>query len=343
MESYEEKQFYELVEQPQYPVLWNEEPEGRIPYGRYAYWRRKRQIRRMRQMLVMSAIAFGMIAAITFQAVNYGVTQLLGIGNTSENAVLTIAQTQGTTAAGFQESVYTRYDVADVVSEAMPSIVSITGRSIQEISSWYGYGTRSYESWSSGSGIIIGQTNERLMIATNHHVVDGTESIAVGFTNSDGSAANADNAWGYYSSMVEAQIEGIDPESDLAVVSVALSEIPDSIRNNIKIASFGDSDSLRVGTQVVAIGNALGYGQSATSGYVSALNQRLGFGNSAAAATYIQTDAAINPGNSGGALLNMQGEVIGINAAKIADDEVEGMGFAIPASVAIPVLERLMA
>lgn len=250
MEPYEEKQFYELVQQPQYPALGHVEPEGRIPYGRYAYWRRKRQMRRMRQMLVMSAIAFGMIAAITFQAVNYGAEQLLGIGNTPENAVLTISDTQETAAAGFQESVYTRNDVSDVVSEAMPSIVSITGRSIQEI--------------------------------------------------------------------------------------------PDSILDNIKIASFGDSDSLRVGTQVVAIGNALGYGQSATSGYVSALNQRLGFGNSTAA-TYIQTDAAINPGNSGGALLNMQGEVIGINAAKIADDEVEGMGFAIPASVAIPVLERLMA
>lgn len=342
MESYEEKQFYELVEQPQYPVLWNEEPEGRIPYGRYAYWRRKRQIRRMRQMLVLSAMVFGMIAAVTFQAVNYGAERLLGIGNTPENTVLTIAETQGIDVAGFQESAYTGYDVSDVVSEAMPSIVSITGRNIQEIPNWYGDRTRSYESWSSGSGIIIGQTDERLMIATNHHVVDGTESIAVGFTNSDGSAAVTGNEWGYNTNMVEAQIEGTDPESDLAVVSVVFSEIPDSIRNNIKIASFGDSDSLRVGTQVVAIGNALGYGQSATSGYVSALNQWFGFGNSTVA-NYIQTDAAINPGNSGGALLNMQGEVIGINAAKIADDEVEGMGFAIPASVAIPVLERLMA
>lgn len=342
MESYEERQFYELIQQPQYPALHHEEPEGRIPYGRYGYWRRKRQIRRMRKMLVMSAIAFGVIAAVTFQAVNYGAEQLLGIGNTPENTVLTIAETQGTATTGFQESTYIGYDVSDVVREAMPSIVSITGRSIQEIPSWYGYGTRSYESWSSGSGIIIGQTDEKLMIATNHHVVNGTESITIGFTNSDGSAANTDNVWDYNSSMVEAQIEGMDSENDLAVVSVALSEIPDSIRNNIKIASFGDSDSLRVGTQVVAIGNALGYGQSATSGYVSALNQRLGFGNSAAA-TYIQTDAAINPGNSGGALLNMQSEVIGINAAKIADDEVEGMGFAIPAHVAIPVLERLMA
>lgn len=341
MESYDERQLYELVQQPQYPALSSGEAEGRTSYGRYGYWRRKRQIRKMRQMLVMSAIAFGMIAAVTFQAVNYGAEQLLGIRNTPENTVLTITETPENDAAGFRESAYTGYDVSDVVSEAMPSIVSITGRSIQEITNWYGYGTRSYESWNSGSGIIIGQTDERLMIATNYHVVDGTESIAVGFTNSDGSAANTDNAWDYNSSMVEAQIEGTDSESDLAVVSVALSEIPDSIRNNIKIASFGDSDSLRVGTQVVAIGNALGYGQSATSGYASALNQRLGFGNSAAA-TYIQTDAAINPGNSGGALLNMQGEVIGINAAKIADDEVEGMGFAIPASVAIPILEQLM-
>ena len=272
MESYDERQLYELVQQLQYPALPSGEPEGRTSYGRYGYWRRKRQIRKMRQMLVMSAIAFGMIAAVTFQAVNYGAEQLLGIGNTPENTVLTIAETQENGAAGFRESVYTGYDVSDVVSEAMPSIVSITGRSIQEIPDWYGYGTRSYESWSSGSGIIIGQTDERLMIATNHHVVDGTESIAVGFTNSDGSAANTDNAWNYNSSMLEAQVEGTDSESDLAVVSVALSEIPDSIRDNIKIASFGDSDSLRVGTQVVAIGNALGYGQSATSGYVSALN-----------------------------------------------------------------------
>lgn len=291
----------------------------------------------------MSAIAFGVIASVTFQAVNYGAERLLEVGSTPEGAVLTIADNQGTVAAGFQDSTYVRYDVSDVVSATMPSIVSITGRSIQEFPGWYGYGARSYESWSSGSGIIIGQTNERLMIATNHHVVDGTESIFIGFTNSDGSAAVTGNEWSYNSSMLEAQIEGTDPESNLAVVSVALSEIPDSIRNSIKIASFGDSDSLTVGMQVVAIGNALGYGQSATSGYVSALNQRLGFGNGAASGSYIQTDAAINPGNSGGALLNMQGEVIGINSAKIADDQVEGMGFAIPASAAIPILEQLMA
>ncbi len=240
-----------------------------------------------------------------------------------------------------QESAVLQYTAAgsveQVVQNAMPSIVAITGVSVQEIPDFWGYVSRQYESESSGSGIVIAQTDTQLLIATNDHVVENQNTLSVVFTNQDGSAAQE----GWSNGAVPARVRGTSPENDLAVISVELADIPESIRPNIRVAAMGDSDALQVGTQVVAIGNALGYGQSATSGYVSALNQQVA--SDTGIGTYIQTDAAINPGNSGGALLNMQGEVIGINSAKIASDQVEGMGFAIPISLAKPILAQLMA
>ena len=283
---------------------------------------------------VMAAVLFGTAAGVTSLAWNDrfgqetiqtdGAQNMVSAeeGNGQESAVLQY------TAAG---------SVEQVVQNAMPSIVAITGVSVQEIPDFWGYGSRQYESESSGSGIVIAQTDTQLLIATNDHVVENQNTLSVVFTNQDGSAAQE----GWSDGAVPARVRGTSPENDLAVISVDLADIPESIRPNIRVAAIGDSDALQVGTQVVAIGNALGYGQSATSGYVSALNQQVA--SDTGIGTYIQTDAAINPGNSGGALLNMQGEVIGINSAKIASDQVEGMGFAIPISLAKPILAQLMA
>ena len=220
--------------------------------------------------------------------------------------------------------------VSDVASAVMPAVVSITNKSVQEVQNYfsrYGYGAPSYteESTSAGSGIIIGQNDDELLICTNNHVVENATELTVGFA--DGSA-------------YEAVVKGTDAANDLAVVAVKLDDISDDTMDAIKIAEIGDSDDLVVGQQVVAIGNALGYGQSVTTGIVSALNRTIQIeGNEQ---TLIQTDAAINPGNSGGALLDMQGRVIGINSAKASANGVEGMGYAIPISTAKPILEDLM-
>ena len=198
----------------------------------------------------------------------------------------------------------------------------------------------------------MGQNDSELLIATNNHVVEGADSLSVCFTNQDGTAASSSSDVTNTSTAedestdldggtaVSAQVKGTDVDNDLAVVSVNISDIPEDVRNEIKVANLGSSDDLVVGEQVVAIGNALGYGQSVTSGYVSALNKQVSSDD--VNGTFIQTDAAINPGNSGGALLNMNGEVVGINSSKIASDSVEGMGFAIPISRAEPILEELM-
>ena len=235
----------------------------------------------------------------------------------------------------------------------MPSIVAITGISIQEIPNYFGFGVQAQTVPSSGSGIIVGQNDEELLIATNNHVVADTESITVCFTNQDGTAASTgennleDTAATDENSTdleagtaVEAQIKGTDADNDLAVIAVKIADIPADVLSQIKVATIGSSDDMIIGEQVVAIGNALGYGQSVTSGYVSALNKRVSSDN--IDSTFIQTDAAINPGNSGGALLNMKGELVGINSSKIASNEVEGMGFAIPISRAEPILDNLM-
>ena len=235
-------------------------------------------------------------------------------------------------------------DVSEIASEALPSIVSITTKSIQEVQSYYGmYGMYGYapqqqeqEVEGSGSGIIVGKNDDELLIATNYHVVEGADTLSVAFV--DGNA-------------VEATVKGFDEEKDLAVVSVALDDIDDDTMDAISVAKVGSSDDLKVGEQVVAIGNALGYGQSVTTGIVSAKNRRMdssnntvtdGSDDSSDGVNLIQTDAAINPGNSGGALLNMEGEVVGINSAKLASTEVEGMGYAIAISDVTDILENLM-
>lgn len=243
--------------------------------------------------------------------------------------------------------------VAEVAESAMPEVVAITSVSIQEIPSFFGiygfspYGTvEQFSSESSGSGIIVGENEDELLIATNNHVVEGATTLSVCFIGDDVANAEAetrDLASGDINveDAVSAKIKGTDKGNDLAVVAVQKSDIPEDTRSEIKIASIGDSESLQVGEQVVAIGNALGYGQSVTSGWVSALDRSIS-SEDGTTTGLIQTDAAINPGNSGGALLNMKGELIGINSAKYAADAVEGMGYAIPISTARPILEKLM-
>ena len=218
-------------------------------------------------------------------------------------------------------------DVSDVAEGMMPAMVSITNISVQEVQSYYGmFGsgrTQIEESQSSGTGIIIGSNESELLIVTNNHVVEDATTLSVCFV---------DNR------VCEAVVKGTDPDNDLAVIAVKLSVIPDETVSSIRVATLGDSDALKVGQQVVAIGNALGYGQSVTTGIVSALGRQI----DTADAIMIQTDAAINPGNSGGALLNMNGEVVGINSAKFSSTDVEGMGYAIAVTEALPIIEDLM-
>lgn len=236
-------------------------------------------------------------------------------------------------------------DISEIASEALPSIVSITTKSIQEVQSYYGmYGMYGYapqqeqEVEGSGSGIIVGKNDDEYLIATNYHVVEGADTLSVAFA--DGTAA-------------EATVKGFDEEKDLAVVAVSVDDIDSDTKDAISVAKIGSSDDLKVGEQVIAIGNALGYGQSVTTGIVSAKNRRMDSDNntvtdgstddsSTDGVNLIQTDAAINPGNSGGALLNMDGEVVGINSAKLASTEVEGMGYAIAISDVTDILENLM-
>ena len=234
-------------------------------------------------------------------------------------------------------------DVSDIVEAAMPSIVSITTKSVEEVQNYYGmfgqYGAYSpsqeQEVQGSGSGIIIGKNDSELLIATNYHVVEGAETLSVGFCDS---------------TACEAKVKGYDSEKDLAVVAVSLDDIDSDTMDAITVATIGNSDDLKVGAQVVAIGNALGYGQSVTTGIVSAKNRQLNSddtvgdydSDSNSATNLIQTDAAINPGNSGGALLNMNGEVVGINSAKLASTEVEGIGYAIAISDVTDTIESLM-
>lgn len=299
--------------------------------------------------LAAGAVAFGVIAGAVFLGVSYAGRSLLPQETTKIESTQVAADSSDVQSTGAGSS--SEYTVSQVAKNAMPSIVSITGISIQEIPNYFGFGTQQYQGESSGSGIIVGQNDTELLIATNAHVVADTDSITVCFTNQDGTAATSSSdsveqtsADGSSSlqdgTYVEAQIKGSDTDNDLAVVSVKIADIPEDILSQIKVATIGDSDALSMGDQVVAIGNALGYGQSVTSGYVSGLNKQVSSEN--ANGTFIQTDAAINPGNSGGALLNMKGELVGINSAKIASSEVEGMGFAIPISQAEPILDQMM-
>lgn len=271
--------------------------------------------------LVCAGVAFGLVASATFQTGNYVGTKVFGTITTNGKTAKTAQTVDGAKLTTSSSSTGTS-DIATIAKNAMPSIVSITNMSVQEVQSFFG-GTQQQESTSVGSGIIIGQTDSELLILTNNHVVEGNEKLTVSFVDNES---------------VEANVKGTDSTKDLAVVAVKISDVKDSTMDKIAVATMGDSSKLEVGEQVVAIGNALGYGQSVTTGIVSATGRTIdGFDGE-----YIQTDAAINPGNSGGALLNANGEVIGINSAKINSSAVEGMGFAIPISDASDVIQNLM-
>lgn len=282
--------------------------------------------------VVAMGLVFGLVAGGTMFGVN-------SIGNyiTGQNQTAQIAQTQTTGSSSSESSSSAAQGsgtVADVAANAMPSLVTISTMSVEEMRNFFG-GTQQYEVQGAGTGVIVGQNDTELLIATNEHVVEGATSLSVGFVNEES---------------VSAEVKGTDVENDLAVVSVKLSDISDDTMSQIKIATIGDSDQLQLGDQVVAIGNALGYGQSVTSGYVSALDRELTLtnesGETITSSGLIQTDAAINAGNSGGALLNMNGELIGINEAKSSSTStgasVDNVGFAIPINKAQESLQQLM-
>ena len=282
-------------------------------------------------LCVALALVFGLVSGAVFQGINIFSNYYYGTNNKVSVEEIEIPPTVVETAGLAEDNVALATptastgagNVADVAANSMPSVVAISNVGVQEVQNFFG--TQQYESESSGSGIIVGQNDEELLIATNNHVIAGATTITVTFID--------DNS-------VEAQIKGTDSDNDLAVVAVNIKDIAEETLAEIKVATIGDSDKLTVGEQVVAIGNALGYGQSVTSGYVSALGREVEVDDYTA--NLIQTDAAINPGNSGGALLNMQGELIGINAVKFAANGIEGMGYAIPVSTAEPILGELM-
>ena len=281
--------------------------------------------------VVAMALVFGLIAGGTMFGVNAAGNYLAGNDSSSDE----VGQTQTTASDSNSSSDGSgQGTVAEVAKNAMPSVVTISTMSVEEMRSFFG-GTQQYEVEGAGTGVIVGENDTELLIATNNHVVEGATSLSVGFIDEES---------------VEGEVKGTDVNNDLAVVSVKLSDIPEDTMNQIKIATVGDSDDLQLGDQVVAIGNALGYGQSVTSGYVSALDRDLTLtdqsGTTINSTGLIQTDAAINEGNSGGALLNMKGELIGINEAKSSSTStgaaVDNIGFAIPIDKAEESLQQLM-
>lgn len=321
--------------------------------------RKKQRSRNKLGTTIGLAVVFGLVAGIVFQGVNLTTERFLVTDTEQKNQVETAQLTKETTADSkdTQNSVVSSEvtgSVASVAKTAMPTVVAITSVSIQEIPYYFGFGfssrsTQQYSSEGSGSGIIVGENDDELLIATNNHVVSGATTLNVCFMGSDvvsaeqetAETAADDSADINVEDAVSAKIKGTDESNDLAVIAVAKADIPQDTLSEIKIAQLDTSDDLEVGEQVVAIGNALGYGQSVTSGWISALNRTISTDDMTGSGL-IQTDAAINPGNSGGALLNMKGEVIGINSAKFASNAVEGMGYAIPISKAQPILEDMM-
>lgn len=300
-----EYNYYTSESGPDYNYEQNQEPK-------------KKEKKKMPKLIkvISLALVFGIVASVAFQATNLVADRFLG---TTENREVKsvdntkISQSTGETA---------KSDIASIAEEVMPSVVSITNLSVQQVQSFFG-GIQEQESKSVGSGIIISQNDSELLIITNNHVVEGNETLTVSFVDEES---------------VEAQVKGTDAAKDLAVIAVQTKEIKDTTMDQIKVAALGNSDQLQVGESVIAIGNALGYGQSVTSGIVSATGREL----DGIDEKLIQTDAAINPGNSGGALLNANGEVVGINTAKVATDTVEGMGYAIPISSVSDIIENLM-
>lgn len=274
--------------------------------------------------LVAAGFLFGAVAGVTMAGVNLALGHGSGSNQAAEEELSKAPEETEALAPAVPAIVSTGNDVSAIVENAMPSVVAINNKVIYTQQNWF-FGEQQYEASGSGSGIIVGKNDSELLIMTNNHVVADSTELSVCFI--DGTS-------------VEAAIKGTDSDSDLAVIAVNLSDIPAETMSQIKEAELGDSDSLKLGQGVVAIGNALGMGQSVTVGYVSALNKEVKFSDGSR--TLLQVDAAINPGNSGGALLNMQGELIGINSAKYADTDVEGIGYAIPISFAKDIIDDLM-
>ena len=273
--------------------------------------------------LVAAAMAFGVLASVAFQGSNYMLDRSVGkeSGGKTETAKVNLADP---VSSRDESGVGQGLDVSDIAANVMPSLVSITNIGVQEMQNLFGQ-TMAYESQSSGTGIIIGQTDTELLIVTNNHVVNSAQVLSVGFADE---------------TACEAKVKGTDRDRDLAVIAVKMEDISKETREKIRVIELGSSSELQVGEQVIAIGNALGYGQSVTTGIVSALNRQVTVDDSTN--TLIQTDAAINPGNSGGALLNRKGQLVGINSAKYSDTSVEGMGYAIPVDDVVGIIEGLM-
>lgn len=269
--------------------------------------------------LVASAAVFGLVAGACFVGVSVAKDKLYP--STADRIETTSGTTSAKSETSSSGSSSSSSNVASVVNEVMPSVVSIT--STIQSSNYYGFGTQ--ESEGAGSGFIVAKTKDNLMIATNNHVVSDATSLTVGFADD---------------TTAKATVVGTDSSADLAVISVKIKDIKDSTASKIKVATLGSSDDLKVGEEVVAIGNALGYGQSVTTGVVSAKNREVSLTDGTM--NFLQTDAAINPGNSGGVLINMDGQVVGINNAKLEDTSVEGMGYAIPITTAKTILTDLM-
>lgn len=342
-------------QQPRYEHYQFHEEQGTVlkPSGPSGHRRNQNSFQKKAGATIALAVIFGLVAAVVFQAANFAADRFLNTGKSSVQIKTTDSVDLQETASDDSTADKVLSDsengtVAAVAQASMPSVVAITTVSVQEIPSFFGYSSHQYKSASTGSGIIVGDNDDELLIATNNHVVDGATTLSVCFigddvANAETETVNAgDNGDLNVEDAVNAKIKGTDADNDLAVVAVKKSDIPEDTLNQIKIAQIGSSDDLAVGQQVVAIGNALGYGQSVTSGWISALNRTISTDDGTNSTGLIQTDAAINPGNSGGALLNMKGELIGINSAKYADSAVEGMGYAIPISKAKPILEELM-
>ena len=296
----------------------NTEPKKTQKHGGYF---------RKAMVSVSLGLFFGLFAGIGFYAVQQGTGMLKTDTDTAVVSEIAAEATKESTQSSVQSATnvtYVESDVSDVVEKVMPAMVSIVNN-FTETANVFGQ-QYTQEEAASGSGIIVGKTDDELLIVSNNHVVESADTLTVTFI--DGSEA-------------QAQVKGLDSDMDLAVIAVSLNDLSDDTKNAITVATLGSSDDLKLGEPVIAIGNALGYGQSVTNGIVSALNREITLENGSTG-TFIQTNAAINPGNSGGALLNMNGEVIGINSNKIGGTAVEGMGYAIPITSASPIIADLM-
>ena len=296
--------------------------------------KKKKEHKKMPKAVAVTGLAlmFGVVSSATFLTTNYVGTKVLKLGTTQKSTSTTSTSAVTSNASLTKTSSVVTSDVSSVVENVMPSIVSITNMSVQEVQNFFG-GTSKQESESAGTGIIISQNDSELLVVTNNHVVAGSNTLTVTFA--DGNS-------------VEANIKGTDSEYDVAVVAVPVDSISEDTKKAISVATLGDSTELKVGEPAIAIGNALGYGQSVTTGVISALNRSVSETNETTGETtessvkLIQTDAAINPGNSGGALVNASGEVVGINSSKLVGDSVEGVGYAIPISDVSDLIENLM-